>query len=111
MKNQFIKVSKLNPRSFGWDWREDQRILLVGLWFVAVGFDLGLKNSGWYKHFMKKCEYCEKALRVNNREQIVMWHKDCRTPGRALKFKREKFLASIKQATAPLLPWYKRIFA
>lgn len=106
MKNQFVKISKLHPKSWGWNWRADQRILLIGLWFVAVGFDFGLKKSAWYKHFTKKCAYCEEPLRVNSRAQIVFFHGKCRTKGRALLRERERNAPSVGP-----LPWRKRIFA
>lgn len=78
----FINVKWLRPRTFAWNWRADQNILLVGLWFVAVGFDLGLTKSGWYKHFNRKCLNCGQPLKPVSRIQRVYFHRQCRTEGR-----------------------------
>ena len=88
-----INIQVLRPRAFAWQWRGDQRVLLVGLWFFAVGFDLGLRRSAWFKHFSQECRYCHHPLNVNARFQAVKWHGRCRRDGRRSEFlemKREK---------------------
>lgn len=87
-----IKFGSLYPHRFAWDWNADQRILLVGLWFVVMGVDFGLATSPWMKHFNAICQNpdCGLQLNANSRLQIVRFHKDCRTDGRAFLRKQEK---------------------
>lgn len=79
-----IRIKKLYPRNFAWLWNRDTRVLLIGLYWIVVGVDFGLKGSVWYKHFFRMCVACGKPLNVNHRLQVVMFHKECRTEGRRI---------------------------
>jgi hypothetical protein len=79
-----IKIQKLYPRRFAISWNKDTRVLLIGLYFIVIGIDLGMKKSDWYNHFFRRCPVCGNQLRVNNRNQLVYFHKECRTEGRKM---------------------------
>lgn len=105
----FINIKTLRPHQFAWNWRKDQRVLLIGLYFWAVGFDFGLKRSAWYKHFSKKCDYCYQQLTIISRQQVVSFHKNCRTAGRRELIK--KYRAERKNYGKPQLSFFGRLFS
>ena len=103
-----VNFQKLRPRAWAWAWLGDQRTLLVGAWFFAVGIDLGLKRSAWYRHFSQRCGHCGGAMVINSRRQRVLWHGACRTQGRAELHRRMKLEARRKKDDRPSL--WARIF-
>lgn len=79
-----IRIKKLYPRRFAWLWNKDTLVLLIGLYYFAIGVDFGLKNSPWMRHFNKSCPVCKEPLIVNSRKQVVYFHGECRTKGRQM---------------------------
>lgn len=79
-----IKIERLTPRKFAWYWNKDSKVLLIGLYWFTVGVDLGITHSNFYKHFMRNCPVCGNPLNVDHRLQVVRFHRQCRTEGRAM---------------------------
>lgn len=106
----FVKVAKLRPHTFAWDWRKDQRILLIGAWFFAIGFDFGLEKSDWYKHFNGMCIVCKKPLKPNTRLQRKFFHGECRKEGRRLMTARRKAEQFTSNQSEPQINFYDPLF-
>jgi len=104
-----IRIRKLYPRRFAWFWNKDTRVLLIGLYWIAVGFDFGLKKSAWYRHFFRSCPVCGKELPVNHRMQVVKYHGECRREGRRMAIKEMRLLR--KRRVVQVLPWWRRMFS
>ncbi len=106
-KGGFISFKWMRPRRFGWLWSSDTRVLLVGLYFFAVGLDFGMRRSAWYRHFFgRRCPACGKALLPHDRNMRYFFHGECRTEGRKITHEEEKEKRRTPYAVKKM-PWYK----
>lgn len=85
-----IYYARLKPREFGFRWIKDRRVLVIGLYFFGLMFDVGerYRKKVWSeanerilegkRALNRKCLVCQKPLPVNSRKQVVYYHKECR---------------------------------
>ena len=102
-----IKIKKLYPHKFAWYWNGDARVLLIGVYYFTIGLDFGLRQSNWYKHFFKRtCPVCKLPLNPTSRDQIIKFHRPCRTMGRKIERAAAKLL---RRQGQPQSNWIQRL--